>query len=204
MENAAGHEAGLSLKQLAQEEERLLAIVKTVRNLPEPDLRLNALDVFASYRQVHAAYADMLANPLNGAEALKRALFLQWTAALEPPFLTGIVSPLGSAFAEPDFLAEMVRIDRLLERKVLEELESVLANQRLDHEGTLMLGWYDSVWEFYFDPFPGLPHLARARVVKNPDIHLAAAMSEESLRGRGQMGEYFSEMLRGRARRGAP
>ena len=64
------------LDDLAALEEQLLLQVEHVTASTEA--QLERAGVFAAYRYVHTAYAELLLDPDCGMEALKRALFLQW------------------------------------------------------------------------------------------------------------------------------
>ena len=84
----------------------------TFRN--ETHAQLQSWGIYDEYREVHRAYAALIADPESGIEALKRALFLGWYDLGEPACLTGIF----------DLPAEVLA---MLEHTVLRE-----ANQSAD------------------------------------------------------------------------
>ena len=84
------------LDRLAGLEARLLEEVGRVTGLmEEKHARLEAAGVFRDYREVHREYARLAAD--GEAEALKRALFLQWYALSEPACFTGVFEIFNSA-----------------------------------------------------------------------------------------------------------
>ncbi len=171
----------VTVAELAVEEDRLLAQVEHAQGHMEQKWEwLRARGVFAAYSKVHRAYVALIADTPEGTEALKRALFLQWIAAIEPTVFTGIAE---------------LRLDT--QRAVAVDIERRLTHGQADYELMWMLRWYDSVLPWYFDDFADLPQLRQFLEDKYPDIRLARVFTEESLKDRGQMGAYWLEMLRG-------
>ena len=195
----------MTLSALATEEERLIKDVDRIQDvLPfqERGPSLQARGVLDAYAAVYDAYVALIDDTPDGTEALKRALFLQWIAFVEPDAFTGIGA-----------------LDRGAQHRVLEEAQRRIAQGRADTELVWMLRWYDSMTEWYFDDifddggeptpqtawyfegFAELPGLRRFLRDKHGDIQLAGIFTAESLAHRGQMGEYWLAMLRSQARR---
>ncbi len=172
--------AQATLPDLAAEEDRLLQQVDAIQGLifddKEPRLRVEG--VVDAYGAVYRAYAGLIADTPQGDEALKRALFLQWIAFVEPTAFTGI-GPL----------------DRATQHDVLGALQRRLAGGRVDDELVWMLRWYDSITEWYFSDFPNFPVLRGFLRDKYPNIHLAGIFTRDALQDRGQMGMYWLDML---------
>lgn len=178
-------EAQATLLALAMKEERLLQRVAALQGLPFDDKepRLRAEGVVDAYEAVYHSYAGLIADTATGDEALKRALFLQWIAFVEPTAFTGI-GPL----------------DRATQHDVLDALQQRIAGVRVDDELVWMLRWYDSITEWYFDGFPDFAVLRDFLVDKYPDIRLASIFTHDALQYRGQMGVYWLDMLQGQER----
>jgi len=170
----------MNLENLTVHEEQLMAQVDQVQGVTEERMRqLQERGVFGTYDRVYQAYVDMIVDTtIEGTEALKRALFLQWIAFLEPSFFTGIGE-----------------LDRNLQRRVLEEVQRRVERSQTDDELVWMLRWYDSITEWYFDDFADLPLLHQFLQDKYPDIQLARIFTKESVTRRGQMGVYWLSML---------
>ena len=132
---------------------------------------------------VYHAYADLITDPSQGDEALKRTLFLQWIAFIEPTAFTGIGE-----------------LDREKQHHVLEAIQRGIAEGRVDHELVWMLRWYDSITEWYFDDFPDFPVLRSFLQDKYPDIRLASIFTREALQGKRQMRVDWLDTLQGQER----
>jgi hypothetical protein len=146
----------MTLSDLAAEEDRLLQRIKAIHGLlEEKAARLHAEGIIDAYTAVYRAYADLITDPSQGDEALKRALFLQWIAIIEPTPFTGIGA-----------------LDGQTQRHVLEAVQRRIAEGRVDDELLVMLRWYHSITEWYFDDFPNLPILRCFLRDAYPDIRL--------------------------------
>lgn len=130
--------------------------------------------VHAGYREVHHAYARLASSPEHGTEALKRAVFIQWFALAEPPFLSGIHD-----------------LDEEVTREVLVELEHRVAAAQADAELLGMLAWYFRIADFAFgspQAFPQLHQTAARLQVDPPQVQRPLAEN------RGQMGCYWNSL----------
>ena len=175
------------LENLAEEEECLFARVIQVEGTFEArEQQLREEGVFEAYRRIHAEYARLAVEQEN-LEALKRALFLQWYAAIEPSAFTGIpeTGPLGTD--------EGLRGEA--ESQVLGEVDRRVREGQLDNELHWMLPLYYSIQEWYFDTREGLGAL-NAYLPTQPQDEWTR-QDPSGLEGRGQMSEYLLSMLAG-------
>jgi hypothetical protein len=163
----------MTLAELTQEEERLQAVRSSVVGLiEEKHDQLEGLGAFGDYRRVHSGYARLgLAGDL---EALKRALFIQWYAVAEPAFLSAIHT-----------------LDESAERNVLAEVERQLPE--VGQEMRSMVAWALAVADWYFERF-GCLESFRASVGASDKERLWTT-NPAKFEGRGQMGEYFSDIV---------
>jgi len=175
----------LTIDDLTAEEDRLLQYIEALSPRPfkERAALLRVEGIMSRYDVVYHAYARLATELTSDDEALKRALFLQWVAFVEPTEFTGIDT-----------------LDKDTQRTVLEAVQQRITEANAHGELLWMLRWYDSITEWYFDDFPDLPLLWRFRQDKHNAIHLADIFTQERLQGRGQMGAYWLEMLQGQER----
>lgn len=90
------------------------------------------------YKYIHSAYTTLNENQ----EALKRAIFIQWYAASEPAFLTGIIS-----------LGKENEISNIL------KLNDYISNNKIDKEFQAMICYYYSISDWYFNSFSNISSL---------------------------------------------
>lgn len=173
-----------TIHELAAEETRLLAVVERAHGLIEAkEAELDYAGVYDSYRAVHVAYARLITNPIDGLEALKRALFLQWIAQIEPSCFTGVRE-----------------IETGVEQYVIQATSRRLADHLADTELIVMLNWYASLTDWYFAQFPLMPQREGCTHDESTQ-QLAAVFTEQSLTNRGQMGRYWQSVIMSRLRR---
>ena len=119
------------LDNLAAKEELLLVQVKALAKEPDAhsDLRSRTtqeyLSIWQSYSQLALADSD--------AEALKRAIFIQWYGQAEPPILTGI-----NSLPQPEQETNCELVARMLNL------------QTKDEEFHVMLSWYAYIADWCF------------------------------------------------------
>jgi hypothetical protein len=164
----------MDLVELTAEEDRLLAIVsRTTGSMEEMSQQLDNLGVFDAYRKVHMAYVD-LAERDGNVEALKRAIFLQWFRLSEPSCFTGLLE-----------------FDTRAEQKALRLLDHLVITHQLDQELQWMLPWYYFITDFYLDHFEGFEEIKCFSKENQQELWADGAPTRDSLRNRGQMGEYW-------------
>lgn len=170
----------MTLADVTEAERRVLAAVSRVQGLIDEKIeKIQAWGIFAAYSDVHACYAQLALR--GDGEALKRALFLQWYACAEPPFLSG--------------LGEM---DEVAERAVFQRLDELAARDELDDELRWMLPWYALIAEYYFEERAPMA-LARWLATRGDAHDVDLAAKGASLVDRGQMGKYWRSILKSHA-----
>lgn len=168
----------ITLRALGREETQLLARVGSVEGTMEVKTAALA-GVSQAYATVHRNYVELAEN--GDLEALKRAVFLQWFAVVEPPFLTGL-----SDLDQGSVARAMAVVDRLC------------AAGALDDELAWMLPYYYLIAEWAFPPGEECPHFA-AYCKTNEPKGLVQPPASTQLAGRGQMGDYWQSVQRSRA-----
>ncbi len=132
--------------------------------------------IYTDYAVIHREYVELAME--GNAEALKRALFLQWYRVTEPSYLCG-VSDLDPA-AEHQLL---MLVDRLCE------------SNRLDAELGWVLPYYYLIADYYFQhggQYPALVAHCRAHPHQDHMAQPAGFVGD----GRGQMGEYWQSIFK--------
>lgn len=174
-----------SLAALAEEEERLLAEVRSGTGTMEATCAaLEARGVLHAYAIVHRRYVELAeAGDLEG---LKRAIFLQWFEVLEPPFLTGVEN-----------------LDRDAAARAIALVEALCAADALDEELRWMLPYYFLLCDWAFPPAEQCASFT-AYCREHAPRSLMPVPSSMLLDGRGQMGEYWREMKQSREKDQAP
>jgi hypothetical protein len=124
------------LNNLAEQEAGLAQIVGQAGFFEQKAKQFANKDIFRRYAELYEAYVALVAseNRAEKNEALKRALFLQWIGATEPPLLTGV-----NTLAVPTQFA------------VLEAVQNLVVEDGLDNEFRWMLDWYYRITDRYFE-----------------------------------------------------
>lgn len=141
-----------------------------MRLLEESDYSLDSKElqkIHHRYQEIHTAYITH-----ESLEALKRAVFLQWYAAIEPSYLSGI-----------DLL------DHNDEIRTIKRLDDLIRSNTLDAELTMMLDYYYRMADWYFD---GFEHMEELKDFFRRDQPTSLVKIESG--NRGQMGEYWSSL----------
>jgi hypothetical protein len=167
-----------SLIALAGWEEAILASLKgAAGSLEEKDEQIRRSGLYAEYPAVLRSYIDHFASEESAKEALKRAVFLVWTSALEAPPVSGIAE-----FPER------------YSREVMEAVEDAALHRGLDEEFLTMLAWYRSVSALPFELFGADRHIVSATRDTASDAwreqFRAAQFSD-----RGQLGHYWRSIV---------
>ncbi len=165
----------MTIQELADQESLLYSKVNELYYQPqtlEADDRLK--QVFAQYREVHQAYADLAGVEI---EALKRGLFIQWYAITEPSYLTGIDD-----------------IDKQAGEKIIQALNEVVDAGRFDYELVWMLNYYFN-WAFAFKIYNNFKDFDQSLI--NAEYNsLPETIDREAMERRGQMGIYWNSLGR--------
>ena len=170
----------LSLTSLAGWEEAVLASLRGASGtLEERDRQIERSGLFGEYPAIVSAYVELFADPESAAEALKRAVFLVWRAAMAPAATTGIATlPEGTA------------------RTVIEELDARVRRDAVDEELTWMLGWYVAGGRFVLELYGATARLLAFAESTPPDAWRSRSITQDTMRQRGQMGHYWTTLGR--------
>src|SRR5688572_489833 len=127
----------MTLEILDQAERQILEKVTTASGLMEEKHRkLTEKGVYGEYQAIFEQYVDLIESPVEGLEALKRAVFLRWYEDAEPSCFSGL-----------DGLSEQAT------RKIFESLDKRLKSKEIDSELEWMLAYYNEVAEWVFSPY---------------------------------------------------
>ena len=165
----------MTIDQLTKfENELYLTVVEIYNKEQTTELNEELKTIFASYKQVHKNYAD-LSN--NDYEALKRGLFIQWYACIEPSYFTGIAE-----------------IDQEAEKNIIDNIEKHIQNKTLDVELKWMLNYF-ATWDFVFDRFSTRKGLVEL-IANKTDEFFPTKIDNEAMSKRGQMGKYWNSFIK--------
>jgi hypothetical protein len=165
----------LSLTSLAGWEEAVMASVAgATGTMEERDRQIERSGLYGEYPAIVRAYLELLSDERSAGEALKRAVFLTWYSAVEPPIYTGLA-------ALPDSTS----------RAVIEALDACIRRGEADDELAWMVRWYYEIGAYVFDLFGGSAQLLEF-ASRAPDARWREGISLEAMRGRGQMGRYWT------------
>jgi hypothetical protein len=141
--------------------------------------------IFQDYKALHSEYLNLYNQSDNDAiktEALKRLVFLNWSYALEPNWLTNINE-----------------LDNNTMFNAYEILNDLLKTDKLDDEFIWMLSFYSS-WDFIILHFSDdkLPELTSfVKEVDNTIRHCPKkSIIDATMENRGQMGIYWKSITK--------
>ncbi|NOT74218.1 MAG: hypothetical protein HOP08_04760 [Cyclobacteriaceae bacterium] len=164
----------MNLTELATAENELYAIVLQAHGTMEDKaIQLRSKGVYDKYKQIHKWYADQSENEL---ESLKRGLFIQWYALSEPPCFTGINELALEA-----------------ERKIINQVNKLIASDSMDYELRWMLKHY-STWDYVFERFMDFKELQEWIANKKGD-ELPDTIDRSEMAKRGQTGRYWNSLI---------
>ena len=169
----------MDLARLGAWEAQLVAAMARITGYVEERVpQLAGTGAETEYRAIFTAYADLLADPAQAPEALRRAAFLAWYAYAEPAWLSGVGELPAAA-----------------ERRVMVALEATLAAPAPDPELVAMLRHYAGVVPLPFELHRDLPHL-QWLLAAAPDHEQSHRWRPSVAAGRGQMGDYWASLRR--------
>jgi hypothetical protein len=167
-----------TLSALAGWEDAILASIGgATGTIEERDAQVQRSGIYAEYPAILACYLDRLVSEADHTEALKRAVFLVWWSAIEPPPLSGI-SELPERYA----------------RETMQTLESVALCGELDDEFRAMLAWYHSILAAPFDLFGAERYVPEAIRGLTRDAWRSQFHTSQ-FQQRGQLGRYWRSVL---------
>lgn len=173
----------LTLQALANWESAVLAsLAGATGTIEERDAQITRSGLYAEYPAIFATYLEIARDADDEAtalEALKRAVFIAWYGFSEPPVQSGIAELPESAI-----------------RAALEELDRRIRGGRADDELRWMLAWYHSSFGYVFEHFG--PVRSLEEFISTIPANEALSHRDERGRfaGRGQLGVYWSAVLR--------
>lgn len=170
----------LSLTSLAGWEDAVLASLRGASGtLEERDRQIERSGLFGEYPAILSGYVELLADPEAEAEALKRAVFLVWRAAMAPSTATGIAS-----------------LPEAASRAVITQLDAHVRRGSADSELAWMLAWYVSGGRFVFELYGATAALLDFADATPPDTWRSRPITPDTMRQRGQMGHYWTTLAR--------
>jgi hypothetical protein len=153
--------------------------LQEMTDMDDIEKKLKEGGIFRQYQRIHKSYLDLFfstAHEETKLEILKRLIFLNWYAIVEPPWLSGIQD-----------------LDRSTVFKSFSILNDYLTNNKIDKEFKWMLSYYSS-WNFVMLPFSASLN-ALTKFVKEVDTSILHVPKKELPKGtmdnRGQMGMYW-------------
>ncbi|QPH40074.1 hypothetical protein [Pedobacter endophyticus] len=145
--------------------------------------KLSAEGIFEQYRNIHKSYLELYSRideETIKLEILKRLIFLNWYALVEPSCYTGI-EDLDNATASESYSI----------------LDQYLIDGKIDSEFKWMLSFYSS-WDYTILPFSENKLEALTAFVKGVDTSILSCPKNQLPKGvmdnRGQMGIYWISM----------
>ena len=168
-----------NLRELAKREMAVLTEAQRVSGLMKnKDRILRNSGVYAEASAIHAAYVKLATPPGSSTEALKRAIFLGWYQAVEPPCFTGV--------------ADLDENEIRQSHRLLDEARMM---DRIDAEFAAMLGYYWNVAAWYFEGrATGDLLFYMSGLAKN--AYKSYSFGGSILETRGQMGDYWISVIR--------
>ena len=170
----------LSLTSLAGWEEAVLASLRGASGtLEERDRQIERSGLFGEYPAIVNAYVELFSDPDSTSEAVKRAVFLFWRAAMAPSAETGIASL-------PDAAS----------RVVIEQVDARIRAAAADEELAWMLAWYVSGGRFVFELYGATTRFFAFADSTPPDAWRSHSITANTMRERGQMGHYWTALAK--------
>jgi hypothetical protein len=170
----------ITLRDLANWEARVAMIVAQADGAPEErDRALERSGLYAEYPAILSGYLALLDDEGSALEALKRAVFLVWYSAIEPPMLSGIAELPESAV-----------------HSTLEALERVCREGRADDELRWMLSWYHELGDYALLRTPGLRAVEMVVAESDPRGWETGDRSDARMAERGLLGRYWLSVPR--------
>lgn len=165
----------LSLSSLAGWEDAVLASIDGARGtLDERDHQIERSGLYGEYPAIVRAYEELFSDPPSALEAVKRATFLVWRAAMDLPVHTGI-APL------PDGTV----------RSTIDALDALVRRGSVDAELAWMLAWYHHQAPLLLELYGATPALLRHAELAEAGAWRHAGITRAGMRVRGQMGRFW-------------
>lgn len=160
----------MNIDEISTREFEAISIMHSVEGtLDEIDVQLRQRGVYEAYAKIFKDYANISYRSI---EAVKRSLFLMWSAMVEPPMYSGI-----NVLSETDV------------RKMFDALDKLLSQEIDDYELRWMISYYAD-WEFVFNSCTEYPNIMEALNLKNK-AKIPERIYAKEMENRGTMGRYF-------------
>ncbi|MFK7932493.1 MAG: hypothetical protein AB8G22_03230 [Saprospiraceae bacterium] len=174
------------LDKLAAKEQKILAKLELIDGtIAEQIAAIKAEKIYQKYQKIHQKYlkiAQSSDDPTEAEEALKRGIFINWFAFVEPDFISGIGE------LEDEVAVAFYSI-----------LEDEIREQTIDNELVWMLFYYaaKSDWVLLYYAERRFPNITKfvARTDQLLTPVLLEKLSGQEFTERGQMGIYWDEIL---------
>ena len=157
---------------LTKTEYELIARVESARGTMEEEEWIAQQGIFDAYCDVHREYTMRMPDPEYGMEALKRALFIQWYACVEPACFTGIKY-----------------VNQEMSNLVFDKLDTVLLGHISDPEIRTMLRVYYRICDLYFADAMNLRGVCHC-IERGPRVSVLRFKCSQFV-NRGAMGLYW-------------
>ena len=170
---------GPSLSEIGDHEEYLHTFVSALAgDAATRDRALERRGIYREYSRIFRAYLDNVGDGVQGTEALRRATFLLWCSASQPPCLTGVGE-----------------ISESQEEEVIETLDEACADGTLDPQLRWMLGYYHGAYPEVFGRFLSAHSLQRILSRTFPEAWRAAEPEPRHFLRRGLMGRFWTQLI---------
>lgn len=157
------------LVELSNQELEIVNLIQSIKgSLEERRELLIKQNVFEKYRKIFYEYSK-----IEDIEAIKRAVFIQWYATIEPDVFSGIGE-----------------LDKEEEDKNLEKIYGMVFNSTLDAEFTYMLSHYYQLSEWLFNNDV-------MNIFSEKRITDVLFEGSSKMVNRGQMGVYWNSVVFG-------
>ena len=154
------------LKKLSDAENSLIIQIK---QLDVVNIEVST-EIHNKYKEIYLQYSEFY-NKTQNLEALKRIIFIQWYAVVEPVTLTGIGE-----------------LDQEVERENLRNLYHLILHNKVDKEFLTMILHYYYIGDWYFNSFYDFSEPLSA--IKQEFAYYLMGQ----LKDRGQMGYYWNSL----------
>ncbi|MDB5127440.1 hypothetical protein [Mucilaginibacter sp.] len=129
------------------------------------------MEIYNKYKEIYLQYSEFYKKTHN-LEALKRIIFIQWYAVVEPMTLTGIGE-----------------LDQDIEEENLRHLYNLIINKEVDKEFLTMILHYYYIGDWYFNSFCDFSEALNSIAKQECTSFLVSQFKD-----RGQMGHYWNSL----------
>ncbi len=160
----------MSIEELSKKEDKLLSQMLNKGHFDENDQFLSESEYYKEWQKIFNEYSELAIS--GNLEAMKRAVFLLWYQTCEPAPLSGLIN-----------------LDTKYISLVLEYLNSLIKNGKVDHELSWMLPYYYMVAEWYLPDSGDYSNIKEFSSI-NQD-YWESQKDKSEFNNRGQLGDYW-------------